>query len=160
MTMADTIAVMCRGKVEQLGDPVDLYECPQTEFVANFLGRSNLLTGRVDGHDGDHAIVVTAETKLRIPHERVNGRTEVKVGVRPEKINLVAAGHGEGGNVNSLPAIVTDRSFMGVSTQFQVRTAEGDQLTVFTQNLHGVERFEPGSPVALQWRPEHTFVVR
>ena len=83
MTMADTIAVMNLGKIEQLGSPTDLYERPRTAFVANFLGTSNLLGGTVEGTDSvrlPDGSVVTVDTA---------GRTgSVAVGVRPEKIRL------------------------------------------------------------------------
>ena len=96
MTMADTIAVMNRGRIEQLGAPEELYERPQTAFVAGFLGVSNLLAGTVEGPDAVRladGTVVRADTA---------GRTgAVSAGVRPEKIALgedgrIEPAHGHG----------------------------------------------------------------
>ena len=83
MTMADTIAVMNGGRIEQLGTPADLYERPRTAFVAGFLGKSNLLEGTVAG---DGVIRLVDGSELRAS---TNGsRGTVSVGVRPEKISL------------------------------------------------------------------------
>ena len=87
MTMADTIAVMNAGRVEQMGAPTDLYENPATTFVANFLGRSNLIAGRVTGRAGSDALVEVQGRRLALPTSRVHSDGDaVHVGVRPEKI--------------------------------------------------------------------------
>jgi spermidine/putrescine transport system ATP-binding protein len=67
MTMADTIAVMNAGRIEQLGTPADLYEAPETTFVANFLGQSNLVRARVSGTDGDDLVLDVHGQKLAMP---------------------------------------------------------------------------------------------
>jgi spermidine/putrescine transport system ATP-binding protein len=83
MTMADTIAVMHHGRVEQLGRPEELYERPRTEFVAGFLGVSNLLRGTVTGPD---RVRIAAGDELNVA---LGGRTgDVAIGVRPEKLRL------------------------------------------------------------------------
>src|SRR5207342_825273 len=83
MTMADTVAVMNDGRIEQMGSPVELYESPQTTFVANFLGQSNLITGHLTG-SGDTAITVAVHGQsVALPRERVtSSRSEILVGVR------------------------------------------------------------------------------
>jgi len=149
MTMADTIAVMNRGHIEQLGPPEELYERPSTTFVAGFLGISNLLPGTVDGPDAvrlDGGGVVRAQ---------VNGRTgRVAAGVRPEKIKL-----GAGGGANELSGTIVESAYIGVATHVVVRTPAGT-VQVFAQNLgSGAQVPAPGSPVTLSWSPEATFVV-
>jgi spermidine/putrescine transport system ATP-binding protein len=74
MTMADTIAVMNRGLIEQMGSPAQLYENPHTTFVANFLGQSNLVAGDITGRDGDNLVVHAQGAKVSIPgvRSRVN----------------------------------------------------------------------------------------
>ncbi len=90
MTMSDRVAVMNRGRYEQLGAPQDLYERPTTRFVAGFLGASNLLRGRVEGVDGQRSMVrLDGSTVIRLPTSQVAGRTSVDVGVRPEKIRMM-----------------------------------------------------------------------
>ena len=89
MTMSDRIAVMNRGRYEQLGDPESLYERPTTRFVAGFLGVSNLLPGTIDGAADGHALIRLADdTRVRVQRSGVDDGTAVEVGVRPEKIRL------------------------------------------------------------------------
>jgi spermidine/putrescine transport system ATP-binding protein len=166
MTMADTIAVMHDGRIEQAGGAADLYERPRTEFVANFLGVSNLIDGKLGGAQGSLASVETHDgARLHVPADRVgpHDTDSIRVGVRPEKIMLRAPGNGAApdGEENSLRGTVVVASFLGVSIQYLVRTAGGEELTVFAQNLDGSEpdSFGAGREVRLTWNPHHTFVV-
>ena len=90
MTMSDRIAVMNRGRYEQLGDPESLYERPATRFVAGFLGVSNLLPGTVRGRGRRlrHGASSRDDTLVRAPSGLVDGQADVSIGVRPEKIRL------------------------------------------------------------------------
>ena len=89
MTMADTIAVMNKGRIEQMGAPEELYELPTTAFVANFLGQSNLFSGPVTASAGDTIVVDVAGRKISTPTSRAQRHTgEVTIGVRPEKLTV------------------------------------------------------------------------
>ena len=159
MTMADTIAVMNAGRIEQLGTPIELYEHPATVFVANFLGQSNLITGRVDGTRGEFALVRVADATVAVPLQDATPGAEVQVGVRPEKLLLEpAAAPDVEPDRNTVAAVVTDASFTGVSTQYLVKTNWGQELTVFAQN-RGEGPLKEGAPVRVTWRPENTFVI-
>jgi spermidine/putrescine transport system ATP-binding protein len=164
MTMADTIAVMSDGRIEQAGGAADLYERPSTEFVANFLGISNLVDAQMRASQNGHSTVETHDgAMLHVPSDRIgpHGTDAVRIGVRPEKVTLspegadVVAGH------NVLRGTVMVASFLGVSIQYVVRAAGGEELTVFAQNLDGAEpeSLGPGRAVQLAWDPQHTFVV-
>lgn len=86
MTMADTIAVMNAGVIEQMGSPADLYENPRTTFVANFLGQSNLIAGEVHGAEGDVVRVDMHGTQVSIPAERAHATSGSGwVGIRPRR---------------------------------------------------------------------------
>ena len=155
MTMADSIAVMNAGRMEQLGDPASLYENPASTFVANFLGQSNLLRARITGSAGaeqltadvhGHEVLVDAR---RVP----DGLQDVWLGVRPEKLAI-----GEGNGVNQLKGSVTDASFTGVATQYLVRMPWGMDLMVVQQN-DGSARARLGENVTLSWDPGHEFVL-
>ncbi len=161
MTMADTIAVMNAGRVEQMGGPTDLYENPATTFVANFLGRSNLIAGTVTGRSGGDATVDVHGRRVALPVARVHSDGDaVHVGVRPEKIHLAMAGEGDtGGERNSLEGVVTDASFIGVSTEYLVKMPWGQELAVFAQNMGRDARLVPGAAVSLTWDPAHTFAL-
>ena len=152
MTMADSIAVMNRGRIEQLGSPTDLYERPATAFVANFLGVSNLLRGRVE--DGG-AVRLESGDAVRVPSGALGDRTGVvQVGIRPEKMRLAPAREGE----NGLRGTVKETAYVGVATQYVVGTPAG-QLSVYVQNDTGGAPLAPDTPVDLSWSPESTFVV-
>jgi spermidine/putrescine transport system ATP-binding protein len=167
MTMSERIAVMRHGRIEQLGAPEELYERPTTAFVAGFLGVSNLLDGEVVDRAGDLAGIRLGDgTVLRAPSELVNGASRVRVGVRPEKLRVVAGDaigtDGAQNGLNSLSGTVLDASYIGVSTQYLVETGDGHRLTVYAQNLEtsgASGALADGQPVQLTWKPQHTFVI-
>ncbi|GGV74715.1 ABC transporter ATP-binding protein [Streptomyces griseoloalbus] len=163
MTMADTVAVMNAGRVEQLGSPTDLYENPRTTFVANFLGTSNFIEAEVDAKSGDEIVLKAGGGKLVLPRARTNAPTptggKVLVGVRPEKISLThaddAGGIPEGRN--RITGRIADSSFIGVSTQFVVDSPVCPDFEVYVQNIDRDTRLVPGAEVVLHWNPAHTF---
>jgi spermidine/putrescine transport system ATP-binding protein len=164
MSMADTIAVMNAGHIEQAGSAAELYERPRTEFVANFLGVSNLIDAKLHAKEGTLAQVETHDgARLAIPADRIgpHGTDAVRVGVRPEKITLVADGETPPADANVLRGTVIVAAFLGVSIQYLIKAAGGEELTVIAQNLDGAEpdSFGPGRAVQLAWSPNHTFVV-
>jgi len=148
MTMADRIAIMNAGRIEQLGGPTELYEQPRTAFVASFLGISNLLAGTVAWPE---SVRLDEGTEVRVPREALNGRTgRVAVGVRPEKIRF---GHGE---ENRLSGRLLETAYVGVATQYVLETRAGN-VSIYVQNS------EPGArdtaPSEISWSPDSTFVV-
>jgi spermidine/putrescine transport system ATP-binding protein len=147
MTMADWIVVMNGGRIEQMGQPAELYERPRTSFVANFLGVSNLLPGTVEGKD---AVRLDAGQLLQIDSATIDGRTgPVAVGVRPEKLRI------GGADANRLRGRVLESAYIGASTQYVVTTPVG-QVTVSVQ---GAGSQSPGDEVELSFAPDATFVV-
>ncbi|MGW7527406.1 ABC transporter ATP-binding protein [Streptomyces sp. NPDC054783] len=163
MTMADTVAVMNAGRVEQLGSPTDLYENPNTTFVANFLGTSNLIEAEVDTKNGDDIVLKAGGGKLVLPKARCAAPTtaggKVLVGIRPEKISLTHAD--DAGDIpegrNRLTGRIADASFIGVSTQYVIDSPVCDELAVYVQNVERDGRLVPGADVVLHWSPAHTF---
>jgi len=151
MTMADRIAVMNEGQIEQLGTPDELYERPQTAFVASFLGISNLLTGAVAGPD---EVRLEDGTTVRVRNGSLNGRKgRVAVGIRPEKIRP------DDHDPNRLPGKVKERAYIGVSTQYIVETPNGNITVVVLNDRPGTVPLGPGDRLTLSWDPEATFVV-
>jgi spermidine/putrescine transport system ATP-binding protein len=163
MTMSDRIAVMNKGRYEQLGEPEVLYERPTTRFVASFLGISNLLPGAVEGDDGSYAAVRLADdTRVRAPRSLVAGHATVSVGVRPEKIRLHEEGLAPPDGHNHMTGVVRDASYLGVSTQYQIEARGGATITVYEQNVERATKAElwtRGEAVQMTWSPDHTFVV-
>jgi len=159
MTMADTIAVMNAGRIEQLGPPVELYESPATAYVANFLGQSNLIRARVQHRSDTEVGFEIAGQRLVMPASRCRGGgREILAGVRPEKIWLLPGQDPPPPGANGLSdGVVSDASVTGVSTQYLVRMPWGQELMVFAQNLGMGGLQAVGSRVILCWEPEHTF---
>jgi spermidine/putrescine transport system ATP-binding protein len=162
MTMSDRLAVMRQGRVEQLGTPEDVYESPATEFVAGFLGASNLLDGEITERDGELAVVQLAGgSSIRVPADRLNGQpSSVKLGVRPEKITVATGAESPPGEWNSVTGTLRMATFIGVGHQYTVEGPEGKVLTVYSQNLGADPSIAPGDEIRLLWRAEHTFVVK
>jgi spermidine/putrescine transport system ATP-binding protein len=152
MTMADQIAVMNRGRIEQLGSPTELYERPRTAFVARFLGASNLLPGTVSGSG---VVRLDGGGEVHVPAEALPGSgSRVAVGIRPEKL---AFGVRDGGN--RIAGTVTESAYVGVATQYVVETPSG-RLTVYVQNAEpGADVVATGLPVELTFAPQAAFVV-
>ncbi len=166
MTMSDRIAVLHRGQIEQLGTPEDLYERPATDFVARFLGVSNLLEAEVVGREDPFAAMRLKDgTVIRAPAAMLNGETQVRVGVRPEKLRIVAFGEGDepaASGLNAIEGTVLDSSYIGVHTQYVVATAYDHRLVVYAQNLEtsgASEVLADGQRVRLTWKPQHSFVI-
>lgn len=159
MTMADTVAVMNKGEIEQMGAPEELYELPRTSFVANFLGQSNLFTGTVTASTGDDIVVAVGGVKLSVPRQRAQRHAgEVTIGVRPEKLSLHTTDPGAASGVNVLgPGRVAEVSFSGVSTQYQVEVPGIGLVTVFAQNMQFGPTAHVGSEVWVSWSMEHAF---
>jgi spermidine/putrescine transport system ATP-binding protein len=162
MTMSDRIAVMSDGHIEQLGAPQDVYELPATEFVASFLGASNLLDGEIEGVNGSIAKVrLAAGTTIALPAERLPyERGAVRVGVRPEKLAIAPAGAAgaDGGNV--VEATVAISTYTGVSTSYECTTPDDAKIVVYVQNLGDAPAsVGAGAKVRLTWDPQHTFAV-
>jgi spermidine/putrescine transport system ATP-binding protein len=155
MTMADTIAVMNGGQIEQAGSATELYEHPKTAFVANFLGVSNLIDATVTG---DQRVTTHDGTQLHAP-ECQGLAGEVQIGVRPEKITLVPKGEPVPDGANVLHGKIIVSAFLGISIQYVIQAAGGEELNVFAQNHDSGDAFAVGREVQLAWKPEHTFVV-
>jgi spermidine/putrescine transport system ATP-binding protein len=161
MTMADTIAVMNAGVIEQMGAPGELYENPRTTFVANFLGQSNLIDGTIRSRDAETTQVDMHGVTVSVPRDRTHASgSEGRVGIRPEKVLIGEEGEALDAPGNTIPGgLVSDVSFVGVSTQYLVRMPWGQELQVFEQNTGRRRIFRTGDRVELSWRPEYAFLL-
>ncbi len=161
MTMADTIAVMNAGLIEQMGSPDELYENPRTTFAANFLGQSNLIDGKIKSSGSDVTTVDMHGIDVSIPAARCHADGDRGwVGIRPEKVLIGDEGEALDAPGNTIPGgVVTDVSFVGVSTQYLVRMPWGQELQVFEQNTGRRRIFRVNDKVELSWRPEYAFLL-
>jgi spermidine/putrescine transport system ATP-binding protein len=162
LTMSDRIAVMNRGRIEQVGVPEDVYERPETTFVAGFIGVSNLMPATVAG---------PGEVQLESGPEVRGDTGDLAPGegcyvvVRPEKLRVETLGVGAGTS-NGMPrieGIVESSLYLGTATQIVVGFEDGVRMTVLVPNADENERQRlpgGGAQVALSWDPEHMHVVR
>jgi spermidine/putrescine transport system ATP-binding protein len=157
MTMADTIAVMNEGKIEQMGSPADLYDNPQTSFVANFLGQSNLIKGLITERAGETLVTEIFGNRISLPQSRNHAHdSSVLLGIRPEKIRIAPSGAQMSGNILD-GGVISDASYIGVSTQYQVEMPWGQELMVFEQNDDATPPLAKGDAVVMSWEPIFTF---
>jgi spermidine/putrescine transport system ATP-binding protein len=163
LTMSDRIAVMSQGKVLQIGPAVEIYERPTTRFVADFIGDSNFLEGRVKSLQGDHAIVTIPawQTDLTgLCTASVAEGDAVAVSIRPEKIHL---GDGPEPEPNCLEAVVTTSTYIGSDTHVYL-DVRGQRIKVWEQNrTSGVDpltRYRAGTKAWVTLPTENTLVLR
>jgi len=161
MTMADTVAVMNHGVIEQMGAPTELYENPRSTFVANFLGQSNLIEGTVKSRAADTVTVDMHGIDVSVPADRAHAPGDRGwIGIRPEKVLIGDEGAELDAPGNTIPGgVVSDVSFVGVSTQYLVRMPWGQEIQVFSQNTGRARIFAVGDKVELSWRPEYAFLL-
>jgi len=160
MTMADTVAVMNKGRIEQMGPPEEIYDLPRTRFVATFLGQSNEVAGVISGTDGESFIVSAYGVSFALPrHRSVPTQGELLLGVRPEKLTMVPVELQESvpAQHSRISGKVADVAFIGVSTQYVVTTSWGDEWNVFEQNRGSGAQLREGDEVIVHWAPEHSF---
>lgn len=163
LSMSDRIAVMNGGRVEQVGSPVQVFEAPETEFVARFLGAANLFTAAVRRQEeGLLTLQLPDGTEFSVldPGPARLRREPVRFVVRPEKLALRGV---PAPSEVSLAVTVADSVYHGASTEWTVHDARGERYTVFAQNAGRAADalpFSPGSPAFLGWDPRHSVILR
>ena len=159
MDMADTVAVMNKGRIEQMGAPEALYDRPKTAFVAKFLGQSNIFVGSVEEENASSISINVAGNKISVPKTRAEKhKGKIAIGVRPEKAFFheekpkLGAGHNLIG-----PGEIIDIRFTGVSNQYLIEIPNIGEVTVFAQNIGKSPVTEVGANVWVSWKVEHSF---
>jgi spermidine/putrescine transport system ATP-binding protein len=160
MDMADTVAVMNKGRIEQMGAPEALYERPKTIFVSKFLGQSNIFVGDVSETSGDSVSISVADRQIKVPTNRAEKTTgKIAIGVRPEKAFFhedAEPAANAGLNVVG-PGEIIDIRFTGVSNQYLIEIPNLGEVTVFAQNIGKSPVTELGAKVWVSWKVEHSF---
>lgn len=162
LTMSDRIAVMSKGKVQQMGTPVEIYERPTNKFVADFIGESNFLEGKIKSVSGNEANVfvphINAELKgMPMSKDFVNGE-EVTISIRPEKIRIV-----ENAQDGAFKARVSNSVYIGSDTHLYL-DLNGSRIKVMEQNR--ISSLDPSmfyvknEDVLISFPPENTMVLK
>ncbi|WP_128254142.1 ABC transporter ATP-binding protein [Falsirhodobacter deserti] len=150
LTMSDRIAVFNNGRIEQIGTPEVIYDRPATRFVAEFIGETNLMTGKVaeTGADGS-VIALPGNTRIRV-HQRLEPGVDVSICLRPERLHL----GGKGGNV--LSCQVTDRVYMGDHLRVALDGPDGTLIGRLPCSANGLRA---GMPINASFTPEDCWVL-
>jgi spermidine/putrescine transport system ATP-binding protein len=146
LTMSDRLAVMNAGRIEQLGPPKDVYEQPDTTFVASFLGISNLVGGVARAGSGNRCTVQVGEFELHATQGNVAARGDTKLMIRPERVRLEP--HQSSGE-NRIPGLVERVIYRGNADQVFIRLPGGDSVQALVQNVGGDGRYKAGDAVRL-----------
>jgi spermidine/putrescine transport system ATP-binding protein len=163
LTMSDRIAVMNKGKVLQIGTPVEIYERPNCRFVADFIGETNFLSGRVVSVNNGQALVFVDRLNQELVGTRqveLSHGQEVVVSIRPEKIRL--ADHAAL-QVNCVKAKIVTTAYIGSDTRVIVDLGDGLRINIWEQNK--ISTLEPSAYYSLgqeRWAilfPENTLVL-
>ncbi len=165
LTMSDRLAVMSRGRIEQVGTPEELYERPTTEFVADFLGVSNLMSGSVEGASANGSCRVRlGEFAITAGAGDTDATGPVKVVIRPERVRLEPYRDASGGDAvdtaNRIPAMIERAVYLGSVTHLILRLAPGETLQAMVPNEDGARAYEQGTPVRAYLPAEAVRVLR
>jgi spermidine/putrescine transport system ATP-binding protein len=145
LSMSDRIAVMNRGRVDQIGTPREVYESPATLFVADFLGVANVMRAEAVGSNGSGCTVRVGEFELHAGCGDLGARGAASVVIRPERLEVIP--HGERGE-NCLPGMIDRTVFVGSNLQVMVRLVTGEVVQASIPNQgNGLELHDQGKPV-------------
>jgi spermidine/putrescine transport system ATP-binding protein len=152
LTMSDRLAVMNAGHVEQVGAPRDVYEDPETLFVADFLGVSNLMEANIVNAGPNACRVAVDGYELETRGTDLAVRGAAKIVIRPERVELEE--HGSPPGPNRIPGMVERLVYVGSAVQVIVHSATGETLQALVQNTGKGIPFDQGSPVQLHLPPD------
>ena len=158
LVMSDRIAVFNAGRIEQIGSPHDLYESPQTKFVADFIGETNFISGKIEATTGDQATVRGLNGYLAQTARDLSQGTEVVLAVRPErlKISLGTANAG----VNAISGTVKELIYLGQSRKAVIALDDGTEITALEQAAQAEDTaLENGTMANISFRAEDARIL-
>ena len=161
LTMSDRIAVMNAGDIEQIGDPKEIYEHPQTPFVADFVGSLNAFDLRVDEVADGLAVMRIGERERLVVPVGAGARTgdQLRVAVRPERVRIEPTNGRAPEGGSSIEGTVAELVYLGGLTQFHVETSAAGRLVSHRMDDEVAAALGPGKHVTLTWPAEHAYVL-
>jgi ABC-type Fe3+/spermidine/putrescine transport system ATPase subunit len=161
LTMSDRVAVMQRGRIEQVGTPAELYEAPVSRFVADFLGDSNFVDGVVVGAPTAGRWLVRAAGGLEfqgVGAVELHAGQSVTAAIRPEKLVPVEepASGTPTGAVNTCTGTIEEAIYVGDATRYRVALGADGAVTLKVPNRLALRQHAEGDAVALAWSPDET----
>jgi putative spermidine/putrescine transport system ATP-binding protein len=156
LAMSDRIAVMNRGRVEQVGTPVEIYDRPVTRFVADFIGDTNIFRGERVATTNGPALAAGNGLSLALPNE-IEGTGVLSVALRPEKISL--SPNGAAGEAYA-QGIIESTNFLGGAVLYRIALASGHRVLAQQPNAGASRLFAPGNTVTLNWKPSDLVILK
>lgn len=165
ITMSDRIAVMNQGKVLQLGSPEEIYEKPANHFVADFIGETNFIPGKVRQlQSGKYGLEISDGQILSAgwAEEGVSIGEASLISVRPEKLRIYPAEQSpEFVNLSKISGVIEQSVYIGTDTRYIVRLTEETSVQVRQQNMiSGGSHLQVGTPVNLFWDSENARILK
>ncbi|MBZ5541520.1 MAG: ABC transporter ATP-binding protein [Acidobacteriia bacterium] len=154
MTIADRIVVLDRGRIAQVGSPAEIYDRPQTRFVADFIGISNFFEGAPVSEAGRSVFRCESGLEISIPPENAPGAPGA-MAVRPEKIEFVSADA-----PHSLPGIIRQAMQLGSTMEYLIELSSGDRVVVHEQKRPRVSIRQTGEQVRITWQPADSIFLQ
>jgi len=149
LAVSDQIIVMNEAVIAQQGTPEDLYESPESLFVADFIGDANIIIGHMTEHDGDLAAIKIDELSLNLPHKGVNPG-EIKLCVRPQAVNVHATKH------PGKPGKVLKSVYLGSHQEYTIETDQGEWFVLDTEMN---EIHEENTEVSLDFKSRGVSII-
>ncbi len=157
LSMSDDIAILRQGKIVQMGPPGALYDTPRTRFVADFLGKSNFISGVVESAENGVLRYRAGGLSLaQATGQPASAGSALLVSLRPEKIDVVIGADGTGGN--QVPGVIVGWSYFGAGVQFKIMTALGE-MVVIKPTWRSEIPLTVGGTVTLRWDPDASVPV-
>lgn len=162
LTMSDRIAVMNKGKIEQIGVPDEIYERPRTKFVADFIGETNMFEGQITGINGDEANITVEDgvnlniKDIQIKQGKIQNEDNVIIAIRPERIRLNL---NEDENSNNVKVKIKERIYVGSVNKTVVLLKNGREVTVNEPASNTLSIPQGVKDVYISWKYEDTVVI-
>ncbi len=157
MTMSDQVAVMLKGRIEQIGAPDELYNAPASAFVAAFVGDSNRMQGQVASLSPERARVAVGPLQIDgVPQPGLENRPDALVFVRPQNVVMRSEAESVPEGYQSFPGLVSEVIFEGAMYHYIVEIAEGYSIKVVLPQASHVRAFGSGTRVQVAWSPQDT----
>jgi putative spermidine/putrescine transport system ATP-binding protein len=161
LAMSDRIAVMNGGRVEQIGTPVEIYDQPETRFVADFIGDTNIFRGERVTNATVPSLAVGNGLTLTLPSSAPIGTGVLSVALRPEKIGLSPAGDpGRATAEACARGVIENTNFLGGAVLYRIALESGHHILAQQPNAGAVRLFAPGNTVMLDWKPTDLVVLK
>lgn len=163
MTLSSRMAVMDVGRFKQIGTPTEIYEFPESRFVADFIGTANIFEGRVTEEGADHVQVETEIGQVFIDHgHAVKTGSKIWLGLRPEKIRLTKSDQSATGP-NQVSGVVDDIGYLGETSIYKIRLANGQIFDVTAPNqsrpMNKSQMITWEDKVNISWEPSSNMLL-